>query len=112
MDPERLAVPDNVQALLTARIDRLEEDAGNSHTAGRPGHGTGRDPGSGPGLHVPSLAQITAAATDLLEQTIALARTLGDEATEARALWNAMILDLYSGKAQQGIEAGKQSVAP
>ncbi len=60
---------------------------------------------------VPSLAQDTVAGGQLLEEAIELARTLGDEATEARALWNTLILNLYSGTAGKGIPAGERAEA-
>ena len=60
---------------------------------------------------VPSLAQDTVAGGRLLEEAIELARVLGDEATEARALWNTLILHLYSGTAGKGIPAGERAEA-
>ena len=44
-------------------------------------------------------------------RAIQLARTLGDEATEAHALWNTLLLNLYTGTAAQGIPAGGRAVA-
>ena len=60
---------------------------------------------------VPSLAQDTVAGAHLLDEAIQLARTLGDEATEAHALWNTLLLNLYTGTAAQGIPAGERAVA-
>ena len=59
---------------------------------------------------VPSRAQDTTAGGQLLDEAIQMARALGDEATEARAQWNTLILHLYSGHARLGIPAGERAV--
>ncbi|HEU4355083.1 MAG TPA: adenylate/guanylate cyclase domain-containing protein [Actinomycetota bacterium] len=49
---------------------------------------------------------------ELFERTIVLARELDDRAAEAKALWNLMILNTYSGgDPAEAIEAGERSLA-
>ena len=48
----------------------------------------------------------------LLEQALALARELGDRATECRVLWNLMLVFLWSGMDQhQSVTYGEQALA-
>ncbi len=48
----------------------------------------------------------------LCERTIALARELGDRAAEAKALWNLMTLNVFSGgEPKEAVRAGEESLA-
>ncbi|HXF60057.1 MAG TPA: AAA family ATPase [Caldilineaceae bacterium] len=47
----------------------------------------------------------------LLEQALRLAREVGDQAAEAKILWNLATLHLYAGRARQAIVPGEQSLA-
>jgi predicted ATPase len=48
---------------------------------------------------------------ELSEETLALARKLGDRATEAKVLWNLQLVNLLQNKASQAIEYGEQSLS-
>jgi tetratricopeptide (TPR) repeat protein len=56
-------------------------------------------------LHEPERGQA------LGEQTLALARYLGDEAAEAKALWNLALGCMWSGRTIEGIDYGEKAVA-
>ncbi len=47
----------------------------------------------------------------LSEETLNLARELGDRATEARVLWNLQLVNLLQNKASQAIDYGEKSLA-
>ena len=47
----------------------------------------------------------------LSEETLHLARELGDRATEAKVLWNLQLVNLLQNKASQAIEYGEKSLA-
>ena len=47
----------------------------------------------------------------LSEQSLALARELGDRASEAKILWNLLLLAHFSGQAAKAIAYGEQSIA-
>jgi predicted ATPase len=47
----------------------------------------------------------------LSEETLELARALGDRATEAKVLWNLQLVNLLQNKALQAIEYGEKSLA-
>ena len=52
------------------------------------------------------------AGRELCERTIALARDLHDRAAEAKALWNLMTLNVFSGgRPEEAVEAGEASLA-
>ena len=49
---------------------------------------------------------------ELAERTIALARELGDRSAESKALWNLMILNVFSGgDPDEAVDAGERSLA-
>ena len=47
----------------------------------------------------------------LSEETLKLARELGDRATEARVLWNLQLVNLLQNKTAQAIDFGEKSLS-
>ena len=56
-------------------------------------------------MHDPAVGE------QLSQQTLALARELGDRQAEAKSLWNLMLVHTFDGKPQQSIVYGEQSLA-
>lgn len=60
-------------------------------------------------LSTPSPVQDSERARALAEQALALARELGNQRAESRALWNFLLVYMYSGRMDLGIPYGEQS---